>query len=199
MKVLQIVGVRKSGKTTTVENLVKELKHRGYRVGTLKCINCPLFSLDSDKKTNTARHAAAGADVVVAFGRREVDFIYPEPMDISRTLALLEPAGLDFCIVEGGYEFDLPRVVCLGEPVELAERLTEKTFAVAGVAADSVSEISALPRFNALDDESIGELAGFIEKNVPQLTLPVKHLERPASCRGFCKGCSGHHSKSQDA
>lgn len=199
MKVLQIVGVRKSGKTTTVENLVKELKQRGYRVGTLKCINCPLFSLDSDKKTNTARHAAAGADVVVAFGRREVDFIYPEPLDISRTLSLLEPAGLDFCVVEGGYEFDLPRIVCLREPGELGERLTEKTLAVAGVAGDAVSGISALPRFNALDDESIGELACFIEKNVPDIILPVEHLERPASCRGFCKGCSGHHKKSKEA
>ena len=61
MKVFQIVGVRKSGKTTTVERLIGKLKQKGYSVGTVKCINCPVFSLDGNTGSNTARHAAVRA------------------------------------------------------------------------------------------------------------------------------------------
>ena len=34
--VISIVGKKKSGKTTLIEKLIKELKIRGYRVATIK-------------------------------------------------------------------------------------------------------------------------------------------------------------------
>ena len=47
MIICAIVGVRKSGKTTTVTGLVRELKARGHRVGTVKSVFCPEFSIDT--------------------------------------------------------------------------------------------------------------------------------------------------------
>lgn len=193
MKVFQIVGVRKSGKTTTVECLIKKLKQRGYRVGTVKCINCPVFTIDADRHSNTARHAEAGADVVVAYGKREVDFIYPAPQDINQTLSILSVADLDYCIVEGGYEFDLPRIVCLKNEGEFSERCTERTFAVAGVMAETLKGRLDLPAFNAMSDEGLEALADLTESTVPELSLPVAALPRPQSCRNFCRGCAGHN------
>lgn len=193
MKVFQIVGVRKSGKTTTVECLIKKLKQRGFSVGTVKCINCPVFTIDADRHSNTARHARAGADVVVAYGRREVDFIYPAPQDISRTLLILNEASLDYCIVEGGYEFDLPRIICLRNEAEFQDRYTEKTFAVAGVIAGSLKGNLELPVFNALSDDGLEALANLTEISVPELTLPVPKLQRPESCRNFCRDCLEHN------
>ncbi len=139
MKVFQIVGVRRSGKTATVEALIRELKSRGHRVGTVKCIGCPVFTLDNRKNSNTARHREAGADLVVAFGPREVDFVFPRQLDMDHTLGLMAAEGLDFCIMEGGYAYDLPRIVCFRDPKEIPERLTPKTFALSGAGTGSGS------------------------------------------------------------
>lgn len=192
MKVFQIVGVRKSGKTTTVERLIGKLKQKGYSVGTVKCINCPVFSLDGNTGSNTARHAAAGADVVAAFGRKETDFIFPGGQDMDRTLSIMYFCNPDFCIVEGGYEYNLPRIVCLRSESELSDRLTEKTFAVSGVLADTVLSVGELPALSALTDDGLDKLVSMAEKNVPELILPVGRLPRPESCRNFCRGCAKH-------
>lgn len=80
MKICSIVGIRKSGKTTVVTELTKELKKRGYRVGTVKTVFCPNFSLD-EEGSNTDRHKKAGADIIGVRGKREMSLIYPYGMD----------------------------------------------------------------------------------------------------------------------
>ncbi len=156
MKVFQIVGVRRSGKTATVEALIRELKSRGHSVGTVKCIGCPVFTLDSRRNSNTARHREAGADLVVAFGPREVDFVFPRQLDMDHTFKIMAAEGLDFCIMEGGYAYDLPRIVCFRDPKEIPERLTPKTFALSGAGTGSGSEGKAatFPIENASDPDA---------------------------------------------
>lgn len=197
MKVFQVVGVRKSGKTSTVEILIRLFREKGCRVATVKCIGCPRFTLDENKNSNTSRHRAAGADVVVAFGRKEVDFIYPEPQDMDKTLQILSKESLDYCIVEGGYEYDLPRIVCFREVSEISERLTEKTFALSGAGAGSqLPENINLPGFSAFTSAS--QLADLIEEKVPHISFPVNIVPRPESCRNFCSGCGKHGKTSGD-
>jgi molybdopterin-guanine dinucleotide biosynthesis protein B len=204
MKVFQLVGARKSGKTTTAEILIGSLKARGYRVGTVKSIGCPRFTMDERRDSNTARHRRAGADAVVALSKNETDFMYPRKLDLEDVLLTLSREGLDYCIVEGGYEYDLPRIVCFRSPEEIPERVTEKTFALsgAGVAAtggahalSSASVFAAAgarpcPALSALSDPAA--LTDLLERAVPEMVLPVARIPRPESCRGFCRGCSGH-------
>ena len=59
-----VVGRSKSGRTTLLEKLIRELKRRGYRVGTVKHHSHPGFELDQPGK-DTWRHAQAGSDHVV--------------------------------------------------------------------------------------------------------------------------------------
>lgn len=59
-----IVGRSKSGKTTLLEKLIRELKQRGYRVGTVKHHSHPGIEIDQPGK-DTWRHAQAGSDHVV--------------------------------------------------------------------------------------------------------------------------------------
>ena len=197
MKVFQVVGVRKSGKTATVEILIRLFRQKGLRVASVKCINCPVFTLDGNKSSNTSRHRAAGADVVVAFGRKEVDFIYPGPPDMDKTLQMLSNDESDYCIVEGGYEYDFPRIVCFRELSEIPERLTERTFALSGAGAETpLPENINLPVFSAFTSAS--QLADLIEEKVPHVSFPVNRIPRPESCRNFCGGCRKHGNISGD-
>ena len=52
--VISIVGRSKSGRTTLLEKLIRELKHRGYRVGTVKHHSHPGFEVDQPGKGHVA-------------------------------------------------------------------------------------------------------------------------------------------------
>lgn len=71
MFIMAVVGSRKSGKTTTVETLVRGLTERGYRVGTAKHVSEADFTIDTKGK-DTWRHAEAGAHIVVSIARNEI-------------------------------------------------------------------------------------------------------------------------------
>ena len=61
--ILSVVGKSDSGKTTLLEGLIRELKQRGYRVGTIKH-DAHSFEIDVPGK-DSWRHAQAGSDHVV--------------------------------------------------------------------------------------------------------------------------------------
>jgi len=69
--IIAVVGSRKSGKTTTVETIVKELTKKGYRVATVKHIHEPNFTIDAKGK-DTWRHAQAGAQITVGVSQNEL-------------------------------------------------------------------------------------------------------------------------------
>ncbi len=50
MKVLTVTGLSGSGKTTVIENLIKELKRRGYSIGSVKEIHYEAFAIDTPGK-----------------------------------------------------------------------------------------------------------------------------------------------------
>ena len=50
-----VKGFSKTGKTTTVTSLVKELRRRGYSVGTVKDIHYQGFAMDQPG-TDTYKH-----------------------------------------------------------------------------------------------------------------------------------------------
>ncbi|HCS10941.1 MAG TPA: molybdopterin-guanine dinucleotide biosynthesis protein, partial [Clostridiales bacterium] len=54
MKVFSVIGITKSGKTTTIENIIKELRKRNYTVGSVKEIHFEEFKMDVEG-TNTHR------------------------------------------------------------------------------------------------------------------------------------------------
>ncbi len=68
--IIAVVGSRKSGKTTTVEAIVRELTRKGYRIATIKHIHEPNFTIDAKGK-DTWRHAQAGATITVGVSKKE--------------------------------------------------------------------------------------------------------------------------------
>lgn len=67
MRIFSVSGISKSGKTTTIEEIIKELRRRRYTVGSIKDIHFEAFAIDGPS-TNTARHRRAGSELVTAWG-----------------------------------------------------------------------------------------------------------------------------------
>jgi len=156
MKVFCVVGVSKSGKTTTIERIIGELLRRGYSVGSIKDIHAETFSLDTPGK-NTWRHKAAGSEMVAARGLFETDIMIPKRLDITELLKWFDQ---DFVIIEGGREEKFPKILTASCAGEIEKRRDDSVFAISGVI--SAQNIDAgLPVINALKD--IEKLADLIE------------------------------------
>ncbi len=61
------------GKTTALERVIREIKRRGYRLGTVKH-DTHGFDVDKPGK-DSWRHAQAGSDAVVISGPRKMALI----------------------------------------------------------------------------------------------------------------------------
>lgn len=167
MKVFSVCGVSGSGKTTTIERLIMEMRRRGYRVGTVKNIHVEQFSLDT-AGTNTWRHQQAGSEMTAAWGPGETDLIIPRRLGLDELLALFDQ---DYVILEGVKEPFLPKILCAHSEAELEERLDDSVFALSGRITDWLAEYRGIPAISALKE--VVRLCDVIEAKVP---------EYPGSC-----------------
>jgi len=103
MKVISIVGTKKTGKTTLVTALVSSLARHG-KVGTIK--NMVTHPVDSG---DTKRQFDAGADVVIGLGEARLK-VTRERGDLDSALADLQAEGVDYAVVEGFKHSRLPKI-----------------------------------------------------------------------------------------
>jgi molybdopterin-guanine dinucleotide biosynthesis protein MobB len=104
MKVISVVGTKKTGKTTLVAALVTSLAKHG-KVGTIKS----MAGHDVDRG-DTKRHFDAGADVVIGLGEARLK-VTRDRGDLDSALAELEGDGVDYAVVEGFKHSTLPKIV----------------------------------------------------------------------------------------
>lgn len=110
MKVISVVGYKKSGKTSVVSALVRNLSGFGT-VGTIKHMGEQSLN---PAETDTGRHFDAGADMVIgitgteATGTELVSF--SRDQNLENALDLLCDQGLDFAVVEGFKGSNLPKI-----------------------------------------------------------------------------------------
>jgi len=154
MYAVQICGYHKSGKTTTVKELVKRLKIANYSVASIKDIHFKGFEIDSPN-SDTFIHKQAGADPVVARGEKETDFLYNHKMEF---LEIANKISADWLIVEGFNKFPLPKIVCGTTEKDVAAFLDRRTFAIAGVIGSQIDEYHGIPVFNSLNVEQVNQL-----------------------------------------
>jgi len=103
MKVILVVGTKKTGKTTLVCALVAALSKYG-RVGTVK--NMVSHHVDQG---DTKRHFDAGADMVVGLGEERL-IVKRERGDLESALSDLEAEGMDYVVVEGFKHSSLAKI-----------------------------------------------------------------------------------------
>lgn len=122
-----VVGESSKGKTTLVEQLVKNLTLKGYSVCTIKHTHLKYFDLQGK---DTMRHLASGASIVVGLAENET-VAFMDKKDLEYIKRLVSP--IDFLVIEGGKELVCPKILVgdvdvtgenyiakwrLGEPIE---------------------------------------------------------------------------------
>jgi len=105
--VVSVVGWSNSGKTTFLVQLVRELKARGYRVGTVKHHHGEMH-FDQPGK-DTWQHARAGADIISLAGTSGF-WVYKkiEKPRLSEILGLMPE--MDIVITEGFKSEKTPKI-----------------------------------------------------------------------------------------
>ena len=137
MKVIGFAGFSGSGKTSLVERLIPALRLMGLRVSVAKHAHHE-FDIDREGK-DTYRHRQAGAfEVIVASDRRMAlmrEFEQAARMNVHHLLAELYD-GVDWVLVEGFKDSDLPKIEVWRAACGMPARYPEDDFIVA-IATDS--------------------------------------------------------------
>lgn len=158
MRIIMVKGFSKTGKTTTVTQLIRELRRRGYSVGTVKDIHFQGFAMDHPG-TDTYKHAKAGAERVTALGEQETDILFSRRMDID---AVLKYYKEDFVILEGDSGAVCPAILTAGTTDDIEKRLTGEVVAISGKIAEECQEYKGIPVVNCLKE--VEKLADLVEK-----------------------------------
>ncbi len=160
MKVLSVIGTSKTGKTTIIENIIKELRRRRYTVGSVKDIHFEKFAIDTEG-TNTDRHKKAGSQLVTARGMYETDVLFPERISMDKLLRFYDH---DFVILEGVTDINAPRIVAAIDREGIEAKHDELTFCISGIISNTETEYKGLPVINSVDN--IEKLVDLIEEKV---------------------------------
>lgn len=177
MKVFSVVGYTKSGKTTTIEKIILELKKRNYSVGTVKDIHFEQFEMDTEG-TNTHRHKLAGAELITARGLHETDILFQDKLDIYQIASFYD---VDYLILEGVSDANVPRIVTADKISDLEEKRDDNTFLISGKIADVIDGYKGIEAISAITH--VEKIVNLIEEKTFEL-LP----DYDENC---CKAC-GH-------
>ena len=165
MKVFSVCGITQSGKTTTIERIIRELTARGYRVGSVKEIHFEAFAIDAEPASNTHRHRQAGAELVTARGFHETDVLFPEKLDMRKILSFYE--GFDYVALEGVSDIPVPTIVTAHAVEDMERKWSDRVFCVSGRIADEIAEYRGVPAISAVPDAA--RLVDLIEREVRDL------------------------------
>jgi molybdopterin-guanine dinucleotide biosynthesis protein B len=172
MNVFSVAGYTKSGKTTTIEHIIKELKKRNYSVGSVKDIHFEGFKIDTDG-TNTHRHKVAGSELVTARGFNETDVLFQRKLDIYEIAKFYD---VDYLVVEGATEENIPVILTADCIEDLDKRYNKRAFLVSGKIADTINSYKNLDAISALDDVEA------IVDRIESVTFPILPDFHPKCC-----------------
>lgn len=180
MKVFSVSGYHRTGKTSTVIELIKELKHRGHKVVSIKDIHSEDFTMEKEN-SNTMKHWEASHDVVFARGLTETYQIWHKRLSLIEMLDLLDA---DYVIIEGMKSIAVPRIICAENNKQLQELVNGTVFAISGKYADNHKTYNKLPVLSS--QKNIKDLANLVEQKVFEV-LPLPKDECCDACGMTCR------------
>ena len=176
--IVSIVGKSKSGKTTLMEGLIRELKSRGYRVGTIK--HTPQGMTFDEPDKDSWRHIQAGSEATAISSPDRVVLIKP----VAQVLTLDEIARLvgedcDIILAEGFKQDNAPKIEVhrreVGPPLSAVKKLI-------AMATDEPLE-TKVRQFSLQDIKGLADLLekGFIKPQRERTSLYINGVPIPLS------------------
>ncbi len=174
--IISIVGKSKSGKTTLMEELIRELKSRGYRVATIK--HTPQGMTFDVTDQESWRHMQAGSESTVSNSPDKVVLIKP----VTQVLTLDEIVHLigedwDIILTEGFKRGNAPKIEVhrkgVGPPVSAVKKLI-------AIATDEPLE-TKVRQFSLQDIKGLADLLerGFIKPQRERTSLYINNVPVP--------------------
>ena len=144
MRIISVVGYKKTGKTALVEQLIKSLKDHGS-VGTIKHLHDTSLNAPN---TDTWKHVQAGAEITIGVTPDEL-VKFSHKNNLESALDELANSGMDFCIVEGFKDSSLPKIA-LGD-VEVSNIIMRLKKPESANLDEIIKIFMKLPEYHTLD------------------------------------------------
>jgi molybdopterin-guanine dinucleotide biosynthesis protein B len=170
--IVSIVGKSKSGKTTLIEKLIRELKSRGYRVATIKHTSQKL-TFDEPGK-DSWRHTQAGSEVTMICAPDKVVLTKPIARDTSlEEIARLVGEDYDIILTEGFTQDNAPKIEVHRKEAGSPLATTKKRIAI--VTDEPLP--TKTRQFSLEDTKGLADLLeqGFIKPQMERLSLYVNN------------------------
>ncbi|MCK4953124.1 molybdopterin-guanine dinucleotide biosynthesis protein B [Candidatus Bathyarchaeota archaeon] len=133
LPIIAVIGASGSGKTTLIEYLIFHLSKEGLRIGTIKHVHHPGFTIDVKGK-DTWKHSQAGAKIVVCAAPNEIAIIKKRDSsskyEMERIINLVKDEELDLLIIEGFHSLiakrqDIFKIITTNDEEDLRQKLTD--------------------------------------------------------------------------
>lgn len=122
--IISVIGKDKPQKTAAVIDIVRELKRRGYKVGTVKHHAHGDFSFDVPGKASY-RHGEAGASETAVSGPTMLGYIRRHDRELSLTeITEFFSQDIDVIITEGYAREETPKIDSpISDPTETVDEI----------------------------------------------------------------------------
>ena len=174
--VVSIVGKSKSGKTTLMEKLIRELKSRGYQVATIKHAMGDL-GLDREGK-DSWRHIQAGSEATAVSSPREFVLMKPVTQELNLDeITRLFGEDYDIILTEGFRQGNAPKIEVhrkdIGPPFGSLKKLI-------AIVTDEPLE-TKVRQFSLEDIKGLADLLekGFIKPQKERISIYVNNTPIP--------------------
>ena len=180
LPIVSIVGKSKSGKTTLIEKLIRELKSRGYQVATIK--HAPHGMSFDELGKDSWRHIEAGSEATVISSPDMMVLIKPVAHHITLDeIAHFFGEDYDLILTEGFKQGSAPKIEVhrrdVGPPLSGVKKLI-------AIATDETLETKTR-QFSLEDIEGLADFLerGFIKPQRERISIYVNNV--PISLTAF--------------
>lgn len=179
VRVVAIVGSKNSGKTTVIQHLTRELRRRGYSVGSARNLLSTDWIGSPDKET--WKYGEAGAEIAAGVAVNETALFIKRKLSLGELISFF--TGLDYLLLEGfENEGAMVKIIAARSASEAQAFHDDLTIAISGVIADLKEEVEraltlGVPIINCRME--IEKLADIVEqKSLP----PFPNLRHCGEC-----------------
>jgi len=155
VRIVSIIGHKKTGKTRLIEALIPILQQRGHRVGTVK--HAPHTPVQGDPTADSARHRKAGAERTLLAAEDGAALFFEPGDDIEGAIEEVF-FGFDIVLVEGYKDGPFPKIEVYRRADDSALPLATTRTVSCLVTNENNPPVEGIPIFSPDDIEGIAQL-----------------------------------------